>query len=103
MIDDCMVEMKRIGFARVCVKADFSLPLRLGVGILDSEISFWQKFIFENLNGLYLYYGRLHLLEVYPTCRGGAVSRREEVLRSVVVLEEMVGDPCLGPWMVVVH
>lgn len=40
MIDDCMAERKRIGFARVYVKVDFSRPLRPDVQILDLEHPF---------------------------------------------------------------
>ena len=30
-VDDCTVELRRLGFARACMKVDLSQPLRLGV------------------------------------------------------------------------
>lgn len=95
MVDDCTVKRKRIGFARVCMKVDFSQPLRPNMRILGLEGPFWRRFISENLDYLYLYFGRLHLpREMCPTSRGGvAMAKGEGALADGEALEDVVGSP----------
>lgn len=67
--------------------------------ILDPEGLFWQRFIFENLYGLCLYYGQLHPSEgVCLVGKGGATMVEGGCApASSEVLAEVVGSPCLGP------
>lgn len=66
------------------------------------EGPFWQRFIFENLDGLCLYYDRLHPSE--GVCRGGAtMAKGVGIPVSDEVLVKVAGGPCLGPWMVAIH
>lgn len=65
--DECKVE-RSIGFARACVKLDLSRPLRPGVLIKGPKGPFWQRFVYETLDEVYLRCGHFYLpKEACPT------------------------------------
>ncbi|XP_010936828.1 uncharacterized protein [Elaeis guineensis] len=59
-VDECISEIKQLGFVRVYVKIDLSRPLRPGVLVGGLDGPFWQRFVFENLEGVCLNCGFFH-------------------------------------------
>lgn len=103
-VDDCMAGRRRFGFARACIGLDLSWPLRPRVMIKRLMVPFWQRFIYENLNGVCLCYGFFHLLEDgCPIREGGdsGVGLSPKSINQAGKEKGMSnGGPRLGPCLV---
>lgn len=60
VVDDCTTERRRVGFAWICIQTDLSQSLHPKVLINGPKGNRWQKFIYENLTGMYFRCGFFH-------------------------------------------
>ncbi|XP_038977965.1 uncharacterized protein LOC120108429 [Phoenix dactylifera] len=58
-VDGFTEDHRRMGYARIKVEVDASLPVRLGVFIRGKEGKLWQSFMYEYLPPVYYQCGRL--------------------------------------------
>lgn len=64
MVDDCMVEWQRLGFAWACTRIKLTQLLRHGMLVKEPKGPFWQWFVYERLEKVFYRCGHLHSLEV---------------------------------------
>ncbi|XP_010937343.1 uncharacterized protein [Elaeis guineensis] len=62
-MDECTAKMRRLEFAKVCIRIDLGHPLLLGVLVEGPSGLFWQHFVYESVEGVYLQCGLFHPLE----------------------------------------
>ena len=73
-VDNYMRDMRRLGFARVCMRISLNRPLRSGVLVKGPQGPFWQHFVFEGPEGVCLSYGLFHPpKKCYQVGRGAVV------------------------------
>ena len=91
----------------MCLRIDLGCPLQLGVLVKGPAGLFWQRFMFECLDGVCLRCGHFHLLEDrYRPGKGAAVVGLDP--DNLLQLAEVDGDqrmvgPILRPWLLAIR
>ena len=67
-LDDCTAEHRRLGFVQVCIRLDLRRPLQPRVVIDGPKGPQWQRFVYENLNGVCFRCGCFHALTACTVC-----------------------------------